>query len=52
MVKTFIEFVESVPVEGGIKGILSTVCDVYTHWRLLKYSEILYQGIFNTPKSA
>ena len=44
MIKTFGEFVESAPAEGGLRSILSDVCDVYSHWRLLKYTGILYQG--------
>ena len=44
MIKTFAEFVESAPAEDGLRNILSTVCDVYSHWRLLRYSGILYQG--------
>ena len=44
VIKTFAEFVESAPAEGGLKSVLATVCDVYSHWRLLKYTGILYQG--------
>lgn len=44
VVRRFCEFLAETPEDGGLRNVLTKVCNLYSLWSLNKHAALLYEG--------